>query len=159
MASLKESGTRRRVALAYAVRSVENQAAVQNRVFFPQTAFDQWLVDGSVELSGNELTILAEKRKYRIAEAVRVLREVTGQPDQNDIVGKVKSKIFFEELGAELLEGSMIIGDNAYDVIQGWLGAPTSPFDQHAAARASQEFGDEPKTDEDVLARFLLKSL
>jgi hypothetical protein len=139
---------------------------VQNRVFFPQSALDQWLVDGLVDLAGNELTILAESRKYRIAEAVRVLREVTGQADQNDLVGKVKSKVFCEELGAELLEGSMIIGDNAYDVAQGWLGAPTSPFDQHALsedrkrARTTQgEFGEEPKTDEDLLARFLLKSL
>lgn len=139
---------------------------MQNRVFFPQSAFDQWLVDGSVDLAGNELTILAEQRKYRIAEAVRVLREVTGQVDANDIIGKVKSKVFFDELGAELLEGSMIIGDNAYDVIQGWLGAPTSPFEQHAASEdrkrareSSEEFGEEPKTDEDLLARFLLKSL
>ena len=135
-------------------------------MFFPQSAFDQWLIDGSVELNGNELTILAESRKYRIAEGARVLREVTGLVDANDIVGKVKSKVFFHELGAELLEGSMIIGENAYDVVPGWLGAPTSPFDQHATsddrkrARESQGgFGEEPKTDEDVLARFLLKSL
>lgn len=139
---------------------------MQNRVFFPQTALDTWLVDGSVELTGNELTILAESRKYRIAEGVRVLREVTGLADANDLVGKVKSNVYCEELGAELLEGSMIIGENAYDVVQGWLGAPTSPFDQHAGSEdrkrargSSEEFGDEPKTDEDVLARFLLKSL
>ena len=55
---------------------------MQNRVFFPQSAFDQWLIDGSVELTGNELTIVAESRKYRIAEAARVLREVTGTPGE-----------------------------------------------------------------------------
>jgi len=139
---------------------------MQNRIFFPQAALDGWLIDGSVELSGNQLTILGEGRRYRIAEAVRVLREVTGQPDANDVIGRVKSRVYFEELGAEILEGSMIIGDNAYDVATGWLGAPTSTFEEHvasrerAAARRSQDtFGEEPKTDEDLLARFLLKNM
>ena len=132
---------------------------MQNRVFFPQAAFDQWLVDGAIDLKGNELTILAEGRKYRIAEAVRVLREVTGFSDQNDLVGKVKSNLFLQELGAELLQDSMIIGDNAYDVIPGWLCAPTVPWEQHQKTRASAEFGEEPRTDEDLLAKFLLKHL
>ena len=34
--------------------------------------------------------------------------------------GGVKSRAFLSELGAEILEGSMIIGDNAYDVVQGF---------------------------------------
>ena len=139
---------------------------MQNRVFFPQVALDQWLVDGAVELRGTELTIGAEARRYQLAEAVHILREVTGGTDQNDLVGRVKSKLFLQEFGAEILESSMILGDNAYDVVPGWLGAPIGSFDEHvvsverANARASRhEFGDEPKTDEDLLARFLLRSL
>jgi hypothetical protein len=140
---------------------------MQNRVFFPQQALDQWLADASVDLSGNELTILAEGRRYQIAEAIHVVTEVTGSADANDVVGRVKSKVFFEELGAELLETSMILGENAYDVQPGWLGVPVGSFDQHviskerANARASRsEFdGEEPHTDEDLLARFLLRSL
>lgn len=133
---------------------------MQNRIFFPQAALNQWIVEGSVELAGAQLTILGEDRRYRIAEAVRVLREVSGTPDQNDVVGKVKSRVFFEELGAEILEESMIIGDNAYEVKTGWLGAPTVPLADHVRARqASGQFTEEPKTDEDLLARFLLKNL
>lgn len=128
---------------------------------------DQCLVDGSIEVAGAEMTILAENRKYRVAEAVHVMREVTGTPDGNDLVGKVKSKMFLEELGAELLEGSMIIGENAYDVIQGWLGVPTSSWGEYAQsperqkARASQPSfpTEEPKTDEDLLARYLIKNM
>ena len=140
---------------------------MQNRVFFPQPVLDQCLVDGSIEIAGNEMTILAESRRYRVAEAVHVMREVTGTPDQNDLVGKVKSKLFLEELGAEILEGSMIIGDNAYDVVQGWLGAPTSSWGEHvqsaerqkARASAPSFPTEEPKTDEDLLARYLIKTL
>ncbi len=134
---------------------------MQNRIFFPQSALDHWVVEGQVDLAGNQLTIVGEDRRYRIAEAVHVLREVTGTPDQNDIIGKVKSRVFFEELGAEILEDSMIIGDNAYDIKTGWLGAPTSSFSEHIRARqnSAPAFTEEAKTDEDLLARFLLKNL
>ncbi|MDB4998500.1 MAG: hypothetical protein JWM74_5932 [Myxococcaceae bacterium] len=139
---------------------------MQNRVFFPQQALDQWLADASVDLTGTDLTILGEGRRYHIAEAIHVVTEVTGSTDANDVVGRVKSKVFFEELGAELLETSMILGDNAYDVEPGWLGVPVGSFDEHvisqerANARASRHDFDqeEPHTDEDLLARFLLRS-
>jgi hypothetical protein len=131
---------------------------VQNRIFFPQAALDHWVVEGQVELAGNQLTIVGEDRRYRIAEAVYVLTEVSGTPDLNDVIGKVKSRGYFEELGAEILEDSMIIGENAYEVKTGWLGAPTSTFAEHRA-RPGGAFTEEAKTDEDLLARFLLKNL
>jgi hypothetical protein len=144
---------------------------MQNRVFFPEQSLNEWLVEGAVDLRGSELTILAEARRYTLAEAVRVILEVTGGPDTNDLVGRVKSKNYLLELGAELLETSMVLGDNAYDVIPGWLGAPVGSFTQHVEsverknARASvtnesgQFSGEEPRTDEDLLARFLLERL
>lgn len=133
---------------------------MQNRIFFPQAALDHWVVEGQVELAGNQLTIVGEDRRYRIAEAVHVLKEVSGMADTNEVVGKVKSRVYFEELGAEILEESMIIGENAYEVKTGWLGAPTVSLAEHVRERQeSGQFTDEPKTDEDLLARFLLKNL
>jgi hypothetical protein len=131
---------------------------MQNRVFFPQAALDEWLVKGMVDLKGTELTIIAEGRRYRLAEAVHVLREVTGAPDANEVIGRVKSNNFFQELGAEIVESSMILADNAYDVVPGWLASPIGTFDEHVAKRTGS-FADEPKTDEDLLARFLVKKL
>jgi hypothetical protein len=140
---------------------------MQNRIFFPQEALDAWMTAGTTDLRGTELTVVAEGRRYRIAEAVRVLREVSGTPDANELVGRVKSKPYLIELGAEVLEGSMILGDNAYDVVQGWTGTPIGTFDEHVAsparakARASGAgtFSDEePKTEEQLL-RFLMKNL
>lgn len=137
---------------------------MQNRVFFPQAALDQWLADGTVDLRGTELTIVAEARRYRLAEAVRVVAEVTGADDAQGLVGRVKAKTQLEEKGAELLESSMIIGDNAYDVVPGWLGTPVGTFDEHVAsaeraqARAGGA-GEDPRSDEDLLATFLLKTL
>ena len=138
-----------------------------NRVFFPQAALDQWLVDDAIDLDGSELNIRAEARRYRLAEAVHISSEVSGSPDPHDLVGRVKSRSFLTELGAELLETSMLLGDNAYEVVPGWLGAPIGSWGEHVssvarlqARRSHSEFSvDEPKTDEDLLARFLLRTM
>ena len=130
---------------------------MRNRVFFPQTALDEWLADTRVELRNDELLIKSESRKYRILEGIRVLREVSGSSDGHELVGKVKSKAFLVELGAELLETSMILGDNAYDVVPGFVGAP---INTGQPALASGSPAPPPvSTDEDLLAAFLATKL
>lgn len=135
---------------------------MQNRIFFPQAALDQWGVEGKVGLSASELILLAEGRSYKVVEAVHVVTEVTGANDAHQIVGKVKSKASLEELGAEILENSMIIGDNAYDVIPGWAGMAKSKFADHllsgermSARGGKTDVGSAPNTDEELLRRFL----
>jgi hypothetical protein len=137
---------------------------MQNRVFFPQSALDHWIVDGTVDLQQGELTILGEGRRYKLVEAVRVLREVSGTGDSHDLVGRVKPLPQLEQLGAEIVESSMLVGDKAYDVDPGWLGLPIGTFAEHVESAARQKargekLGAEPKTDEDLLARFLAKNL
>ncbi|HVY48178.1 MAG TPA: hypothetical protein VHB21_19955 [Minicystis sp.] len=133
---------------------------MKNRVFFPQAALDEWLADDRVDLKQDELCIKAESRRYKIIEAIRILREVTGGTDTNELVGRVKSRAFLSELGAEILEGSMILGDNAYDVVPGFVGAPVGSFAEH---RKSVPDGVSIRkhltTDEDILASFLAQKL
>lgn len=102
-----------------------------NSVFFPQDALDEWLVGGVIDLSRGELMITPEGRRYKVTEAVRVLSEVSGAGDPNKLVGKVRSTAELQKLGAEILEGSMILGDAAYDVAPGWMGTPVGTFDEH----------------------------
>ena len=137
---------------------------MKNRVFFPQAALDQWIVDGSVELHDGELVIAAEGRRYRLAEAVRVVREVSGAGDGHELVGRVKALDYLDQLGAEIVESSMLLGDAAYDVEPGWLGIPVGTFAEHVGSDARRKArgsktGADPKTDEDLLARFLAKNL
>ena len=131
-------------------------------MFFPQLLVDQWGIDGKVDLTATELILLTEGRRYKIAEAVRIVTEVTGANDAQKLVGKVKPKQALEELGAEILENSMILGDNAYDVVPGWAATPTCSFTDHllsserAKARGGKtDVGAGPKTDEDMLRLFL----
>jgi hypothetical protein len=136
---------------------------MENRVFFPQAALDCWMVDGTVDLQQDELTILAEGRCYRLTEAVRVTREVSGVDDPHDLVGRVKPRAHLEQLGAEIMETSMLLGEAAYDVEPGWLGAPVGSFAEHLGSEARLKAPGEraaaaPATEEDLLGRFLLKA-
>jgi hypothetical protein len=141
---------------------------MQNRVFFPQAALDVWLTDGTVDLRADELTIVAEGRRYRLTEAVRIVNEVTGGADGHDLIGRVKAKTFLDEKKAELMESSLLLGDNAYDVVPGWLGEPIGTFDEHVASQKSKapparRSGPPPErapqSDEDLLATYLLRNL
>jgi hypothetical protein len=132
---------------------------MKNRVFFPQAALDDWIADDRVDLQHDELTMRSEGRKYRIIEAIRVLREVTGGPDANELLGKVKSRAFLNELGAEILEGSMILGDNAYDVVPGFVGAPIGSFADHRKSIPESSTVQGLSTDEDLLATFLTSKM
>ena len=142
-------------------------AVSPNRVFFPQEALDRWLVNGEVELSQGLLTIRTERRRYRLVEAARVLAEVSGLPDPHEVMGKVKTVGFLSELGASLLGESMVIADNAYEIVPGWLGSPIGTFAEHRAelsgARASSISGARSlavvSSDEELLASFLVRNL
>lgn len=132
-----------------------------NRVFFPQACLDQWGVEGKIEVTPTELVILPEGRRYELTEVVRIVVEVTGATDPHGFIGKVKTKTELATMGAEILEGSMILGDNAYDVVPGWAGLPTTPFAVHLdsnerfkARKGKTDSGALPKTDEEMLDRF-----
>ncbi len=125
----------------------------KNQVFFPQETLDGWVLSGAAELSENELWVPAERRRFRLVEAVRVVSEVTGMPDAFEIVGTVRTAHYVFELGAEMLGASMVIGENAYEVVLGWLGAVLDE-DTVLAASAPAELSDER-----LLAQFLARNL
>jgi hypothetical protein len=135
---------------------------MENRVFFPQAALDQWIVDGTVDLQEHELTIVSEARRYRLVEAVRVLRELSGSGDTHELVGRAKARTLLEQLGAEIVESSMLLGEAAYDVEPGWLGVAVDSFADHLGSDARRQArgasaSPVPKNDEELLARSLAK--
>lgn len=135
---------------------------MQNRVFFPQSAVDLWGIDGKIDLVSGELILLADGRRYKVEECVRVVAEVTGANDGHKIVGKVKPRRALDEIGAEILENSMILGDNAYDIVPGWMGTASTPFADHLlspermkARGGKTDVGNGPHSDEELLQRFV----
>ena len=122
-----------------------------NRVFFPQMLLDVWTAEERVELTGDQLLLRSEGRRYLISEGVHVIRDAAGGGDAARLVGKVKSLEQLAELSAEVFENSMIVGEEAYDVVPGFIGEPMGAPEPSRATSSIHE--------EDLLEQFLLQKL
>ena len=123
---------------------------MRNRVFFPQASLDAWIGGNRVDIRGEDLLLKDAGRRFRIIEAVHITREVTGADDPHELLGRVKTRAFLTELGAEMLENSMILGDNAYELVQGFVGAPIGTF-----AEFKKTTSADVQSDEELLLAFL----
>ena len=98
---------------------------MSNGVFFPQAILDILVDAGKIDMVGEHLVLTDGGYRYKVGEAVRILREVATGDDPSRLCGKVRfSEELAEQLGAELLGDSLLIEDSAYDVVPGFLGIP-----------------------------------
>lgn len=128
------------------------------RVFLPQYVLDGWLAAGKAELASGQLTTKPDGRRYRVVESVRVLAEVTGGSDSYGLVGKVKPLLYVRELGAELLGDSMVLDDNAYDVVLGWV-ATSLPANLRTSVESLDKRAPGHQAEAEALAQFLARNL
>jgi hypothetical protein len=94
------------------------------RLFLSQEALDRWISEGRAAIDGEELTDKKSGQRFRLITGVRFLAEVTGLEDKPGLVGKVKDTEQLAQLQAEHLHDSVILGDNAYTVQEGFVGTP-----------------------------------
>ena len=111
----------------------DDHRRMTNSVFFPQTALDILIQLEHVDLDGEELVLMGSGYRYKVTEAVRVLREVTTGEDPRELCGKVRTREeLTDDLGAELLGDSMLIDESAYDIVNGFLGKPSNDINANA---------------------------
>jgi hypothetical protein len=91
-------------------------------VFIPQKLLDQWSDQGKVSLDGNTLHLVQENRAVELSPAVRFLEVLGGEADPNNLIRKVKTKTQLDEMQAEHYMDSVIMGDVAYQVEEGFMG-------------------------------------
>lgn len=92
----------------------------ETRVFFPQSSLDGWLDSGRARLVDDRL-VLPGGHALELQEALRFLAEVADGTDPHGLVGKVKSIEEVTVLGGEHQADSVLLGDNAYQVAEGFL--------------------------------------
>ncbi len=132
-----------------------------NRLFVPQSMLDQWLSEERVEVDGETMITHPEAQRFHLTTAVLFKDEVTGEPDANDLIGKVKDVEQLAELGAEHYADSVVLGDNAYQCVEGFTGSPVQPEDamvigSSLSSAAKAAIGERAGSGElDLLARFL----
>jgi hypothetical protein len=115
--------------------------AHNNRAFMAQETLDVWLADDRVSLDGEVLKLLTHPRTpaFLLTTAVYFEAEVTTGEDPLGLCGQVKSLPKVLELGGEHAPGSVVIGDNAYEVRDGFLGELLPDHDQSEKRAGSHQ--------------------
>ena len=93
-----------------------------NRAFFSQAAVDRWLAEGQAALEGEVLGLLPVGPSFQLSSAVLFGAEVAAGNDGPGLSGKVKALTDVAALAGEHAPGSVVIGDYAYEVVDGFLG-------------------------------------
>lgn len=135
-------------------------------MFVSQATLDQWLGDDAVDVDGDVMAIRRLGHRFQLNTAFHFLSEVAEGGDSGELVGKVKTLDQVLALGGEHCAGSVILGDNAYEVVEGFLGLPIadtsaaslSGANLAAATRAAAGDGNPPSQELDLLAQFFLSS-
>ncbi|MET0284994.1 MAG: hypothetical protein ABW352_11005 [Polyangiales bacterium] len=89
------------------------------RVFVPQEAVESWLNQGRADLTREVLTL--DGNAFSAEPGVRFLAEVAGGADERRLIGRVQSNAQLDQLGAEHTHEAVLLGDNAYQVAEGYL--------------------------------------
>jgi hypothetical protein len=135
----------------------------ENRLFVPQHILDHWLSEERVEVEGDVMLVKPEGQRFTLSSAVLFKSEVSGTGDANDLLGKVKDLDQLTEIGAEHYADSVILGENAYQVVEGFAGSLVRDADDDMATGSSlagaarAALGEERigSGEVDLLARFL----
>src|SRR4051812_7314305 len=151
--------------------------AVADYLFVPQSVLDKWSEQGRIAVDGSVLTILGEQKSFQLTSAVRFIKMEAGD-DTSGLLHKVKTTDALKQMGAEHYMESVILGETAYGVQQGFLAdanalrraaAASNPPVAAKAAPAALTPAANPappaaKTEklvgeQDLLAQFLLDNL
>jgi hypothetical protein len=149
-------------------------------LFVPQTVLDKWSEQGRIQVDGNVLTILGEGKDFALTSAVRFMKMEAGD-DTAGLLQKVKTTDALKQMGAEHYMESVILGEVAYQVQQGFLAdanalrraaaasappvpkpapaAAPKPEPAPTAAQAAAKAEEKNAGEQDMLAQFLLDNL
>lgn len=94
------------------------------RLYISQHRIDTWSLENRIELQGDTMTLIEPGRAFTIEPAARFLAVSDGSDDPHDLIGKVKSSVELDEMGADHMADSVIYGDTAYEVENGFIGQP-----------------------------------
>lgn len=101
----------------------------QNRLFLLHEVLDRWMESGRATMEGEVLTLTPSGHRLRVQSGYYFEREVATGEDPLELLGRVQDATQLERLGGEYASGSVLIGSNAYDVVEGLLCDPI-PFDE-----------------------------
>ena len=130
------------------------------KLFLPQKTLEDWSQTGKADLQDGKLQVAETHSTHPVTPAVHFVKLVSGQ-DGNDLVGRVKTMPQLDELGAEHMMDSVILGETAYEVVPGYITEVAAPTASAAPPPPGKGEGKKkPVSPEaDLLAAFILDKL
>ncbi len=98
-----------------------------SRLFISVERLDEWSAEGRAALEGDRMTLLELGQVFAMKPAVYFTSVAGSDQDPSNLVGLVRSEDELVEMGADHMSTSVIYGDTAYVVINGFLGEPLPP--------------------------------
>ena len=108
---------------------------MNDKLFIPQSVLDKWVDSGKVTFNDNILTLLKEQKAYTLTSAVRFTALVAGD-DTHQLIGKIRTLQKLAEMNGEHMSDSVILGDTAYTVQEGFVGVVLADTEVATAAEA-----------------------
>ncbi len=121
------------------------------KLFLPQTQLEEWALADKADLREGKLVVMAEGgTTFPLTPAVHFLQLVSGE-DTQGLVARVKTEEQLARLGAEQMADSVLVGDNAYEVVPGYVTELEAPRPEGGAKK--------PDSEADLLAAFILNKM
>lgn len=106
-------------------------------LFIGQQTLGTWLDQDKIDFQDNVMTIKADGRRFKLVEAVRFIKVEGDEPDASGLLGRVKTDEQLGQMGAERYRDSVIYGDVAYKVQEGFIGEVCLPEPERTRAPAA----------------------
>ncbi len=123
------------------------------KLYLPQKTLEDWVTADKADLQDGKLVVKESKTAHPVSPAVHFQRLISGD-DEKGLLGRVKTTAQLEALGAEHLADSCIVGEVAYEVVEGYV------TEVQAAAQSKADPKKKSSSPEaDLLAAFILDKL
>lgn len=123
------------------------------KLFLPHKTLEDWMVSEKADLQDGKLFVTEGKASFPVAAGVHFSKLVSGE-DTQGLLGRVKTTAQLSALNAEHFQDSCIVGEAAYEVVEGYVTeVQTAP----AAKTDARKKSGSPEAD--LLAAFILDKL
>jgi hypothetical protein len=124
------------------------------KLFLPQKTLEDWASSEKADLSQGQLVVKETRTSHPVTPAVHFVKVVSGD-DVNGLIGRVKTTEQLQALQAESMGDSCLVGDAAYEVVEGYVTEVQAP----AAAPRADPKRKTASPEADLLAAFILDKL
>jgi hypothetical protein len=98
------------------------------KLFLPQKTLEDWSGSEKADLEDGKLVVKdKDKSTHAVTPAVHFVKVISGT-DAHQLTGRVKTMKQLDELGAEHMMDSVLLGETAFEVVPGYVAeVPLAP--------------------------------